>query len=383
MSTQPPAELQKIRVLVVDDDDVDRERIRRALRRYSIDYEVFDADSLDAGVEACHAQTIDIVILDTYLQTTNGLETLRRFRSLVPSTAIVLMSGLADEHLALQSIQNGAEDFVSKDGFEKRWFQIVLQNAMHRHRMKQQLTEKTKRLEQVNNALRQFTYVSSHELQEPLRAIQGFGEKLRMESGDTLDTKCRGYVQRMVHGAERMHRLINDLLDYSKHTVEGSSEFASVDLNNCLREACENLSTAIEESGAELHANDLPQVMGVNSMLTQLFQNLIGNALKYKQPGKNPVISISWVSSEDEFRIDVKDNGIGIERQYHEQIFGLFKRLHRREEFPGTGIGLAICTRVAELHDGRLTLESSLNQGSTFSVHLPLERLISVEVRQS
>ena len=360
----------QVHVLVIDDDDVDRERIRRTLGRYTENFIISEAESLDSGIEIAWQDHIDVVVLDLTLQSTSGLETLARFQKLAPELPIVLVSGIADEEMALESIRSGAEDFITKEGFENKWFKIVLRNAIERHETRKKLLSYSEKLEQANEDLAQFAYVASHDLQEPLRAIQGFGAKLQKEAADTLTEQWSGYTGRMIDGAERMSQLIHDLLDYSQHTLN-ETEFLPVAICACVKAAQQNLRESIEQENAEVTVGKLPIISGNLGQLVQLFQNLMGNALKYRRADEPPRISITSVATESGTRILISDNGIGIEKEFQQQIFGLFKRLHHREEYPGTGIGLAICKKVVERHGGKIWLESVPGEGSTFCLDFP------------
>lgn len=363
-----------IRVLVIDDNDVDRERIRRSLRRNSGTFSLTEADSLKNGIALANSQPVDVVVLDLTLQETTGLQTLSTFRESVPNVPIVLVSGIADEQMALDSIRNGAEDFIPKDGFENQWFRIVLRNAIERFELKNQLGEYAKKLELANEDLGQFVYVASHDLQEPLRAVKGYGTKLLKETNNTKQPEWTKYLGKIIEGAERMSRLINDLLRYSHHTVQ-DNEYRAIDLASCVAVAQKNLARAIEESRASITVTKLPVILGDHSQLIHLFQNLIGNAIKYVAPGTLPQITIRSELSQNEIEIYVTDNGIGIEQEFHSQIFGVFKRLHRRDEYTGTGIGLAICKKVVERHHGKLTLKSEPGTGTTFCARFPRSSL--------
>ena len=227
-------------------------------------------------------------------------------------------------------------------------------------------------LQRSNRDLEQFAYVASHDLQEPLRAIGGFLQLLKKRNADQLDEKARSYIDKSVDGAARMSQLINELLYYSRLTrVE--SERHVIDLNEVLDLVQKELELTIAESGVELQVGPLPSVRAASGMMNQLFQNLLTNAIKYRATSK-PTVTVSTLpcASDDLFvRIEVRDNGIGIAAKYLEQIFTLFKRLHRREAYPGTGIGLAVCKRIVEQLDGTISVESTEGEGSCFTVSLP------------
>lgn len=227
-------------------------------------------------------------------------------------------------------------------------------------------------LERSNQALEQFAYVASHDLQEPLRAVAGCGQILERRYGrGKLDSAGVALVNHMVDGAARMQALILDLLAFSR-VGERGCELVPTDCAEAVARALKLLDTAIQESHAELTIGELPRVRGDADQLGQLFQNLVGNAIKYR--GAAPVrIAIGARPNGRDHELWVQDNGIGIEPQYFEKIFVLFQRLHTREEYPGTGIGLAICKRIVERHGGRIWVESEPGRGSTFHFTLPGE----------
>jgi len=227
-------------------------------------------------------------------------------------------------------------------------------------------------LKRSNAELGQFAYVASHDLQEPLRMVSSYTQLLQRRYGDRLDGDAREFMAYVVDGAARMKQLIEDLLAYSRVGTRGR-EFHAVASDAPLRRALFNLKSAIDEAGASVSYEGLPTLEADELQLTQLFQNLIGNALKFRSASV-PRISIFAKEKETEWEFGVKDNGIGIEPQYFERIFMVFQRLHNKGEYPGTGIGLAICKKVVERHGGRIWVESQLGQGTTFYFTLPKEQ---------
>ena len=225
-------------------------------------------------------------------------------------------------------------------------------------------------LERSNQDLEQFAYVASHDLQEPLRAVAGCGQILKRRYGEgQLDPMATQLIDHMVEGAARMQALILDLLAFSRVGARGH-ELVPVESEEALKRAIQQLESALNETDARVEVKPLPRVTGDVDQITQLFQNLMGNALKYR--GEQPVrIQVDAQTNGDSYEFSVRDNGIGIEPQYFEKIFVLFQRLHTREEYPGTGIGLAICKKIVERHGGRIWVESSVGQGSAFHFTLP------------
>jgi PAS domain S-box-containing protein len=227
-------------------------------------------------------------------------------------------------------------------------------------------------LKRSNSELEQFAYVASHDLQEPLRMVSSYTQLINRRYGDRLDGDAKEFMHYVVDGAARMKQLIEDLLAYSRVGTKGK-EFREVEIEAPLKRALINLRAAIEESGAAVTSDPLPKLNGDDVQLAQLFQNLIGNALKFRGPGV-PRVHVSAVEKETEWEISVSDNGIGIEPQYFERIFMVFQRLHTKGDYPGTGIGLAICKKVVERHGGRIWVESALGEGSRFHFTLPKKR---------
>ena len=232
-----------------------------------------------------------------------------------------------------------------------------------------ELASKAEELQRSNAELEQFAYVASHDLQEPLRMVSSYTQLLAKRYKDQLPSDAQEFMQFMVDGAARMKQLIEDLLAYSRVGTKGK-EFVAVSLEAPLKRALTNLRAAIQESGAAVTADALPTVDGDEVQLAQIFQNLIGNALKFRGAAA-PHIHVGAVEEAGEWHISVADNGIGIEPQYFERIFMLFQRLHAMGEYPGTGIGLAICKKVAERHGGRIWVSSQPGAGSTFHFTLP------------
>jgi PAS domain S-box-containing protein len=234
------------------------------------------------------------------------------------------------------------------------------------------LREAHDELARSNAELEQFAYVASHDLQEPLRMVSSYTQLLARRYADRLDADAREFMGYMVDGAARMKQLIEDLLAYSRVGTRGK-EFRPVAVESALNRALASLRAAMQESKASVTYDALPVVPADDLQLAQLFQNLIGNALKFRSASV-PRIHVSAQELENEWQLAVQDNGIGIEPQYFERIFMVFQRLHNKGEYPGTGIGLAICKKVVDRHGGRIWVESAAGQGTTFRFTLPKER---------
>jgi PAS domain S-box-containing protein len=240
----------------------------------------------------------------------------------------------------------------------------AVQDITERKRFEIALVERSEELARSNADLEQFAYAASHDLQEPLRAVAGFVRLLEKRYTDRLDDKGREFIAFAVDGVVRMQALIDDLLAYSRVSTRGP-QLEPTDATYAIIAALQNLRAAITESGGEVLYDPLPVVMADPGQLTSLFQNLIGNAIKFRAVAP-PRIHVTAVKRSDDWLFCVQDNGIGIDPKYRERIFGIFQRLHTREEYAGTGIGLAICRRIAERHGGHIWVESTPGTGSTF-----------------
>jgi light-regulated signal transduction histidine kinase (bacteriophytochrome) len=233
----------------------------------------------------------------------------------------------------------------------------------------QELQQLNETLSKSNKELENFAYITSHDLQEPLRMVTSFTQLLQKKYGDRLDQDANDYIGFAVDGAKRMYELINGLLLYSR-IARNEATFTNVDLNKILMEVKANLNPLIKERNCLIECVDLPIVLADRNQMLQLFQNLVSNGIKYCDD-KNPHISISAIKKKSNYIISVKDNGIGIESQYFDKIFEIFKRLHLRDKYPGTGLGLAICKKIVENHNGKICVESEPGKGSNFSFTLP------------
>lgn len=227
------------------------------------------------------------------------------------------------------------------------------------------------KLERSNRELQDFASIAAHDLQEPLRKILTFGDRLKSKCENVLPEEGRDYLERMMNAAARMRTLIDDLLSYSR-VHSGAHSFARVDLNEIVSGVLSDLEVRIEQTGAKIKVDPLPEVEADASQMRQAFQNVIGNALKFHKPGVPPEIKIAVRKEEDKWVISIADNGIGFEERFRERIFSIFQRLHGRHEYEGTGVGLAIVRRIIERHGGSITATSQPGQGSTFIIQLPV-----------
>lgn len=275
--------------------------------------------------------------------------------------ANVTVSAMRDANGTAQYLICAIEDIS-----ERKLVQELLQASLDTQ------TRYAQELTRSNAELEQFSYVASHDLQAPLSTIAGYAQLLEKRCHNQLDAQGNKFIRNIVNSCGRMQALIDDLLEYSR---VGRSEkpFDVIDCNLVFEDACANLQLAIRQEQASVTRGDLPRVRGDSFQLLQLFQNLIGNAIKYRS-SEAPMVHVGASRQGDSWVFSVQDNGIGIAEQYHPRIFQLFQRLHSEKQYSGTGIGLAICQRIVDRHGGRLWVESEPNRGSTFYFSIPLPK---------
>ncbi|MCE5216691.1 GAF domain-containing protein [bacterium] len=255
--------------------------------------------------------------------------------------------------------------------------ELLTQEVAERRRAEESLAATARELSRSNTELEQFAYAASHDLQEPLRKVIAFGDRLRAKAAGTLPEDATDYLARMQNAAGRMQTLISDLLSYSRVTTR-AQPFGELDLNRVVAEVLADLEVAVERSRAQVEVAQLPTIWADETQIRQLLQNLIANALKFQPEGRQPLVNLDseLLPAEDglpeRVRLTVRDNGIGFEDRFADRIFGVFQRLHSRGEYDGTGIGLAICRKIAERHQGQITAHGKPGEGAEFTVTLPL-----------
>jgi PAS domain S-box-containing protein len=255
------------------------------------------------------------------------------------------------------------------------WWVSVVEDITERKRADAALLRTTAELARSNQDLEQFAYVASHDLQEPLRMVAGYLQLLGERYRGRLDEKADKYIAYAVDGAERMSGLIHDLLAYSRVNIRGE-QFQKTSAEEAFCFALKNLSSAVEQAGAIIRHDPLPTVRADKTQLRQLFQNLIGNAVKFHSPDRKAEIRVSAREDDRFWHFVVEDNGIGFDEKYRDKMFLIFQRLQGRGKFPGTGIGLAICKRIVERHGGRIWANSRSGDGATFHFTIPVERAL-------
>jgi signal transduction histidine kinase len=251
---------------------------------------------------------------------------------------------------------------------------LAIEDVTERRLAERLLAVQRLELERSNTALNEFAFVASHDLQEPLRKIVSFGERLGTSAGPLLEGSARQYLDRMLDAATRMRALIGDLLAYSQIKTNAAA-FAPTSLAAIVREVVADLETTISDTGGRIEVGTLPAIDADASQMRQLMQNLLSNALKFRRPDVAPVIRVgASISRDGVCTISVTDNGIGFKQEHDEKIFRMFERLHTRTQFQGSGMGLAICRKIVERHGGSIAATSIVGQGTTFTVTLPVNQ---------
>jgi two-component system sensor histidine kinase/response regulator len=357
----------KLRVLLVEDDPADVELVLRALRQggFAPDFDV--AQTAEDFADQVRKNRYDVVLADYGLPSWNGMDTVEVLRQEGLDVPVVLVTGSLGEFKAVECIKQGAADYVLKDQLPR--LPESVRRALREKEVRAEARRAQEELARSNRDLEQFAYVASHDLQEPLRMVATYTQLLAERYQGKLDDSADKYIHYAVDGALRMQTLVRDLLAFSRVGREGGDRRLT-DCNTVVEAARKNLQAAIQESGAQITTEQLPAVVADGSQLLQLFQNLIGNAIKFRgaQP---PAIRVTAEKHGREWCFSVADNGIGIAPEHAEMVFVIFKRLHAREEYVGSGIGLAICKKIVEYHGGQIWVESRLGQGSTFKFTLP------------
>ncbi len=406
-ATVPDVEnrFSRARLLAIDDSPTFLEYIKRELK--SEHYHVETASGPAEGLRRIGEAQFDCVLVDFEMPELCGAEVCRRIRETQnasePGIVLIVFSGHDDKQRMTKGFEAGADDYISKSSdfsvtrariraLLRRRF-LVEENrriseeirqkeletvraraageaAEFRAQLADQLTAANRELDRANQELEQFAYSAAHDLQEPLRKVRVFSELLQTQYGGELDPQANRFVQYCVEGAGRMQQLIEDLLAYARASRTGNENVTPVDLGGVVDKVLENLQALIEETQGVVVRAALPCLQLEEIRMQQLFQNLIGNALKYRRPGEPPRVEIAAECRRGEWQFAVTDNGMGIEPEYLTRVFDAFKRFHSGPN-AGTGLGLAICKRIVENFGGRIWVESELGRGSTFRFTLP------------
>ncbi len=362
-----------MKILLIEDNPADAEYIRELLLdQTEPSFEIAHEESLSRGAHRLEEGGIDLILLDLGLPDSQGIDSIRAMQARSGSVPVVVLTGLDDEETGIRALQEGAQDYLIKGELSSPLLVRSIRYAIERHRVEMALreSEETARrraedLQRSNEDLERFAYAVSHDLQEPVRMITSYAQLLARRYKGKLDADADEFIGFIEQGSRRMHDLIADLLEYSRVSTR-QQPLVPIDTEAVLAATLENLRFALEEQGGTVTHDPLLAVLGNPTQLQQVFQNLIGNGIKFRREGVAPRIHVAAERTGGMVRFSVADNGIGIEPQYFERIFVIFQRLHGREQYEGTGIGLAIVRRIVERHGGRIWVESRVGEGTAF-----------------
>lgn len=377
-----PKNYLKSKILIVDDEPGNVFLLEQMMIQEGYDNLHSTCDSTNAIGLFVEVQP-DLVLLDLNMPRTDGFQVMEQLKEADPESLvpILVLTALKDEKTKLRALRSGAKDFLSKP-FDLTEASLRIKNLlemrllhqrvqMHNQILEEQVQIRTAELERSAEELTNFAYIASHDLQEPLRKVIAFGDRLAAKFGPILNDTGKDYVERMQKSAIRMKTLIDDLLHFSRVTMR-STPFQEIDLNAVISEVLSDLEVQIERTKGRVEVDFLPRIEGGKFQMRQLFQNLISNALKYHRDAVPPVIKIKYAGFNEEFEeIHIEDNGKGFDEKHLDRIFRPFERLHGHSEYGGTGMGLAICHKIVTHHKGQITAKSQPNQGATFIVKLP------------
>ncbi len=364
---QPAPATSVLRVLLVEDESADVELTLRALRKAGFEATADVAETAAEFTDLIRKNSYDVVLADYKLPTWNGMEAVAVLRREELDIPVIVVSGALGDLTAVECIKEGAADYVLKDRLSS--LPDKVRRAMRERKLREDHKRSLEELARSNRDLEQFAYVASHDLQEPLRMIALYTELLAERYRGKLDDDADKYIHYAVDGAVRMQKLVQDLLAFSRIGRQGIC-LTGTDCTDVLRLALLNLEATLRESGAVVKHDSLPVLITDAGQLTQVFQNLIGNAIKFRGAAP-PLIQVSAQAAPKEWTFSVKDNGIGIAPEHLDKVFVIFRRLHTRAEYPGSGIGLSICKKITEQLGGRIWIESTPGEGSTFNFTLP------------
>ncbi len=369
-----------IKLLLFEDNPGDAGLIEDMLDEFNGKYSFTHVESLEEGLNVLDIQYFDVILLDLGLPDSDGIDTLINVEKKIPNSPIIVLTGLNDEEIGVLAVKKGAQDYLIKRdidanllkrsinySIERKKIEIELQKSQEN--LEEKVKERTKALEESNKELQQFAYVASHDLKEPLRMITSFLQLLERRYMDQLDQDAHEFIEYAVEGAKRLDSMITDLLEYSK-IGRSKLKIVPVICEEIIDKVMMNLKVPIEENNAIITHDLTYSVNCDENLMVILFQNLIGNAIKYRSQN-NPEIHISVSEERNQYLFSVKDNGIGIEEEHLDRIFTIFQRLHTRDKYEGTGIGLAISEKIVKQLGGNIWAESEIGNGTTFYFTIP------------
>ncbi len=358
------------KILVVDDRKENLLVTEKVLR--GLDATIFKAISGNEALSLTLRHRFAVVLLDVQMPEMDGFETamLMQEHESMNGVPIIFITAISkEEKYASQAAALGAVDYIFKP-INPEILKSKVKVYLDIYVQREQILKLNSTLRQSNEELERFAYICSHDMQEPVRMMNSYAEILDRKYAAQFDEKGRRYFGFIMSNARHMQQMISDILNFSRVGREEIT-LEAVDCAQVLREVLAEFESDIAAKQALVTCGDMPTLTSSHTLLRVLFQNLIGNALKFQKPGVRPEISIHAERCAGIYRFTIRDNGIGIEPAFHDKVFAIFQRLHRREEYPGTGIGLSTCKKLIELCGGRIWFESTPGAGTVFCFTLP------------
>jgi signal transduction histidine kinase len=383
--------LSRLKVLLVEDNPGDARLIRETLsERGDTSFEMEHVDRLEAAVTRLGTGGIDVVLLDLTLPDSDGVDTFTALHARVPHVAIIVLTGMSDESLAVSTVRDGAQDYLVKGQLDANLLRRTIRYAIERHDVRSRLeaseqqltaaleqirginedlerrvTERTSELAAANFELEAFTYSVSHDLRAPLRQISGFAALLSEDLGSQLSPTAGHHLEQIRRGANRMGLLVDDLLKLARIGRKPLNTRLTA-LRGIVDAVVADLASEVGDRRVEWRIRELPSVVCDPGLIVVVFTNLLSNAVKYTRPRGDTVIEVGETAQNGESVLFVQDNGVGFDMHYAEKLFGVFQRLHGDEEFEGTGVGLATVQRIIHRHGGRIWADAASDRGATF-----------------
>lgn len=368
MTTEILFRKSKPKILMVDDKQANIIALQKVLK--NVDAELLCANSGNDALKIIVENEITLALLDIQMPEMDGYELAEIIRSNEDTSEIpiIFISAIYTERVHIfKGLELGAFSFMTKP-FEPKELITKVEFFIEKYHTTKQLKRALKEVQRANEELKDFIYLTSHDLQEPMLTVISFLQLLEEENGAKLDNSGKEYLDYCNIAAARMKEMITCLLEYLRIGQEVATE--EVNLNDLVIDVVGELQGAIKNNNAKVNFSNLPTLKANKVEVKHLMQNLISNAIKFKKPGTEPLIQINAFDTENSWEFEVSDNGIGIEEKHKDKIFQMFKQLHNRGEYEGIGVGLPMCKRIVEKYGGKISLDSEVDKGTTFKFNL-------------
>ncbi len=363
-------------ILIVDDRKENLLATEKILRRLNAG--IFKANSGNEALSLMLRHKFAVVLLDVQMPEMDGFETAMLMQEYehMRGVPIIFVTAISkEERYATQAAEIGAVDYIFKP-INSEILKSKVKVYLDLYVQREQILKLNDTLQQSNEELERFAYICSHDMQEPVRMMNSYGEIIARKYNDVLDEKGKKYLTFIVDNAQRLQKMILDILSFSRVGRE-ELKTESIDCNRVAKEVIAEFEPVILKTQARIESGSLPVLITSDTLVRALLHNLIGNALKFQDGAKTPHIKIQAQQNDGEWQFSIQDNGIGINPDFRDKVFAIFQRIHRKEEYPGTGIGLSTCKKLVELYGGKIWFDSVPGEGSSFFFTLPQKKAIA------